>query len=80
MITDNTATDLYVIDYDATGNYRVRFVESLDGMGGYAAPIWRFKPFRLHPRRQQVQGRFHTPADAVWRAKELADQYSQVKG
>lgn len=80
MSTDNTATDLYIIDYDATGNYCVRPVENLDRTGGYGLPIWRFAPFRLHARRQQAQGRFHTPADAVWRAKELADQYSQVKG
>jgi hypothetical protein len=65
--------ELYVIDYDATGNYRVR-------SDGLSAPIWRRFPEPLHPRRQQAQGRFKSPADAVHRAIELADAYSQVKG
>lgn len=64
---------LYVITFDANGNYRVRS-DALDG------DIWRDFSTPLHTRRQEVQGRFKSPADAVHRAVELADRYSQVKG
>jgi hypothetical protein len=72
-MTAHESTELYVITYDANGNYRVH-------ADGLSAPIWRDFPTPLHHRRQEVQGRFKSPADAVHRAVELADMYSQVKG
>jgi hypothetical protein len=67
------ATQLFVIDFDSLGNYKVSDVEGKT-MAQYEGTM------RFSLRRQQVQGRFDSLDSAIKQAAKLARQYATVEG